>query len=249
MGEELAVGVGRGGETARSVSEQLISTGKVTRAILGITIREADSDDAAYVGLETIRGVVVQDFQENSPAQKAGLQPGDVIVTLDGQPVEYVAQLQQIVGFKRPGEKVQVTVVRKGGERRTYAVTLAERQDAEPRVASNQPRESGGGGSSERKLGITVEPMTAQSIRDTRIGEEHRGLLITDVDPDGPAAEKSIGPRMIITHVNGQRVQTVDEFEKAMAPVKVGDVVSLQVYFLDSQGQGRSTVIRVRAGG
>ncbi|MBI2537397.1 MAG: Do family serine endopeptidase [Gemmatimonadetes bacterium] len=226
---------------ARTVSEQLMAHGKVTRAVLGISIRNADPDDAAYVGLDSIRGVVVLDFpRDDSPAKRAGLQAGDVIVALDGQPIAYDAQLQQIVGFKRPGEKVQVTIVRKGGERRTYAVTLAAREDTEQRVASNTSREPRRGSSSENKLGLTVEPLTEQVSRETRIGEEHRGLVVTSVDPDGPAAEKGIGPRMIITHVNGQRVRTMGEFEKAMEPVKKGDVVSLQIW---------STVIRLRAGG
>ncbi|MBI2071595.1 MAG: Do family serine endopeptidase [Gemmatimonadetes bacterium] len=235
---------------ARTVSEQLMAHGKVTRAVLGISIRNADPDDAAYVGLDSIRGVVVLDFpRDDSPAKRAGLQAGDVIVALDGQPIAYDAQLQQIVGFKRPGEKVQVTIVRKGGERRTYAVTLAAREDTEQRVASNTSREPRRGSSSENKLGLTVEPLTEQVSRETRIGEEHRGLVVTSVDPDGPAAEKGIGPRVIITHVNGQRVRTMGEFEKAMEPVKKGDVVSLQIYLLDQSGQGRSTVIRLRAGG
>ncbi|MBI2615309.1 MAG: Do family serine endopeptidase [Gemmatimonadetes bacterium] len=235
---------------ARTVSEQLMAHGKVTRAVLGISIRNADPDDAAYVGLDSIRGVVVLDFpRDDSPAKRAGLQAGDVIVALDGQPIAYDAQLQQIVGFKRPGEKVQVTIVRKGGERRTYAVTLAAREDTEQRVASNTSREPRRGSSSENKVGLTVEPLTEQVSRETRIGEEHRGLVVTSVDPDGPAAEKGIGPRVIITHVNGQRVRTMGEFEKAMEPVKKGDVVSLQIYLLDQSGQGRSTVIRLRAGG
>jgi serine protease Do len=222
----------------------------VTRAVLGVSIRDADPEDAAYVGLSEIRGVLVTDYSNaDSPAKKAGILPGDVIVSLDGQPVAYVAQLQQVVGFKRPGEKVQVSVVRKGGERRTYSVTLAAREDNEAQVASNTSREAEPGSASEAKLGLTVEPMTSEVIRDRRIGEEHRGLLVTAVDPDGPAAEKGLGPRVIITHVNGQRVRTVDEFERAMAPVKAGDVVSLQVYLLNQAGQGQTTVIRLRAGG
>jgi serine protease Do len=236
---------------ARTVSEQLIAHGKVTRAVLGVVIRDADPEDAAYVGLDEIHGVVVSDYSgDNSPAKRAGLQPGDVIVRLDGQTVEYVAQLQQIVGFKRPGDRVQVEVVRKGGERRTYTVTLAARDDEQARVASNPPRDAGRGSSSETKLGITVEPLTTEAVRDSRIGEEHRGLLITAVDPDGPAAEKGLGPRAIITHVNGQRVRTRAEFDKAMESVKPGEVVSLRVYSLSSQtGQGQAMVIRLRAAG
>jgi serine protease Do len=235
----------------RTVSQQLIAHGKVTRAVLGVQIKEVDPEDAAYVGLESIRGVVVNDYStEESPAKKAGIQIGDVIVALDGKPVEYVAQLQQIVGFKKPGDRVEVTVLRKGGERHTVTVTLGARDDKEQQVASNSPRERGKGSSYENKLGVTVEPVTAQAASQERIGEEHRGLVITSVDPDGPAAEKGLGPQLIITHVNGQRVRTMDDFAAAMTNVKKGDIVSLQIYAMGANGgQGASTVVRLRAGG
>jgi serine protease Do len=234
----------------RTVSEQLIAHGKVTRAVLGVSIQDASPEDAAYVGLDSVRGVVVQDFStDDSPAKKAGIQPGDVIVAIDGQPVEYVAQLQQIVGFKRPGERVQLTVVRKGGQRETVPVTLAAREDDQAQVASNTTRDTNRGSSNEDKLGLTVEPVTNAEQAGAQISEAHRGLMISAVDPDGPAAEKGLGPRQIITAINGQRVRTMDEFQKAMATVKKGDVVSLQLSFLNQQGQWQSFVARLRAGG
>ena len=234
----------------RTVSEQLIAHGKVTRAILGVAIRDADPDDAAYVGLSKIDGVVVQDYSgDDSPAKKAGIQPGDVIVAIDGQPVEYVAQLQQIVGFKRPGEKVQLTVVRKGGVKQDVTVVLAAKDEDKTQVASNTTRDSNSGSSYQDKLGITVEPTTSAEQTGAPISEAHRGLMISAVDPDGPAAEKGLAPRMIITAINGQRVRSMDEFQKAMVAVKTGDVVSLQLSFMNQDGQWQSFVSRLRAGG
>ena len=88
-------------------------------------MRNASANDAAYVGLPEIRGVLVEDFgSDTSPAKKAGIQPGDIIITLDGKPVEYVAQLQQRIAFRKPGETVKVEVARKGGVRKTYDVKL-----------------------------------------------------------------------------------------------------------------------------
>src|SRR3954465_792700 len=98
---------------ARTVMDQLIATGTVHRAALGVSVQNATPNDAAYVGLPDVRGVLVQDFSENSPAKKAGIQPGDIIISVDGKPVEYVGQLQQQVGFRNPGEKVKVEVARK----------------------------------------------------------------------------------------------------------------------------------------
>src|SRR5580765_929611 len=94
---------------ARTVMNQLVATGHVQRAVMGIGINNASQEDAEAVGLKDIHGVVVESFTKDSPAERAGLQLGDVIVELDGQPVDYVAQLQQRVGFKKPGEPVAVT--------------------------------------------------------------------------------------------------------------------------------------------
>src|SRR5947207_3924121 len=102
---------------ARTVMDQLVKTGHVERAVIGVQIRAITPEDAEDVKLQVIRGVVVNEFTppDNSPAKRAGIQEGDVITAVDGQEIESVAQLQQRVGFKKPGEVVQVSVVRKGG--------------------------------------------------------------------------------------------------------------------------------------
>src|SRR5437867_2048019 len=110
----------------RTVMSQLVTKGHVDRAVLGIRINEASQEDAEKVGLRQIRGVVVEDFAgDDSPAQRAGIEQGDVIIELDGQPVDYVAQLQQRVGFKKPGETVQVTLMRQGAGKKVVTVRLA----------------------------------------------------------------------------------------------------------------------------
>src|SRR5918912_1919267 len=121
---------------ARTVMNQLIVDGKVHRAALGVSIDNVTLNDAQYVGLPEIRGVVVKDIpSDDSPAKKAGIEPGDIIVAIDGKPVEYVGQLQQQVGFKRPGEVVKVEVARKGGVRKTFDVKLQPLAD-QPQVAA-----------------------------------------------------------------------------------------------------------------
>ena len=123
---------------------QLVTTGKVHRAALGILVEDASPTDAEYVGLDEIRGVLVRGFPDSvaSPAEKAGLEQGDVIVAIDGKPVNYVAQLQQVVGFRQPGEMVKVEVARKGGVRKTFNVRLMEQREETPiaeREDSEQP--------------------------------------------------------------------------------------------------------------
>src|SRR5712691_1191141 len=111
----------------RTVTDQLIKTGHVERAVMGVAIRESKPEDAAAVGLKQIRGVVVDNYspdEQRSPAKAAGIKPGDVIVALDGDAIDNVPQLQQKVGFKKPGQTVEVTLLRSGGERKIVTVRL-----------------------------------------------------------------------------------------------------------------------------
>src|SRR5256885_7684030 len=125
--------------------DQLVKTGHVERAVMGIRIDDAGQNDAEAVGLKQIRGVLVEDFAPGqSPAKTAGIQPGDVIVALDGQPVDNTPQLQQRVGFKKPGEPVEVTLLRQGGEKRTVTVRLARAPgDSDSEVATASSKSKG----------------------------------------------------------------------------------------------------------
>jgi serine protease Do len=243
---------------ARVIADQLIKDGKVTRAALGIRISGVTPEDAAYVGLDEVRGVVVEDFaSDDSPARRAGLQPGDVIVEVDGQRVDYVAQLQQIVGFKRPGDRVQITVLRQGGERRTYTVRLIEAEtNARVTTVANVPAPSESEGAFEAKLGISVEPVSGTVA--ARLGHDVQGVVVTSVDPDGPSREKLAASNAragfveVITHVNGEPVRSQAELRAALAKVAAGEIVSLRVERVarNEAGQVATTrrVERVRVG-
>src|SRR5213594_3013366 len=123
---------------ARTVMTQLIATGHVERAVIGVSIRPITPEDAEDAKLTDIHGVVVNDYSgDDSPAKRAGIQAGDVIIAVDGQSIESVAQLQQRVGFKKPGETVQVSVVRSGGVRKTIPVRLVAAPSAEPEEISD----------------------------------------------------------------------------------------------------------------
>jgi serine protease Do len=235
---------------AKSVSTQLIAEGRVHRAILGVSIREATENDAAYVGQKEIRGVVVQDYSTpDSPAKKAGLEPGDLITELDGQPVSYVAQLQQAVGFRKPGETVRVTVVRQGGVRKTLAVKLAEApSEAQLASRSEDTTSDNENHAHATKLGIELEPLS-QDVAD-RVGDDRVGPHVTDIELNSPARDLLFaagnGFGDIITHVNGTRVRTVKEFDDAIRNVPAGHVVSLQVYNPQMPQGGGSRVVRIR---
>jgi serine protease Do len=244
---------------ARTVMNQLIQTGHVERAVMGISIRPITPEDAELAKLREIRGVVVNDFTppDNSPARRAGVQEGDIIVAVDGDPVESVSQLQQKVGFRKAGEAVQVTLVRAGGERKTLTVRLAAAPGAEDDTERLASADAGtakrGLAPKEETLGISVEPLSQEDAREPSLRAVARaggGLVVTDVSPDGPAygklADPSGGSPDIILKVNGQPTRTRAEFRAALAAVKTGDIITLAVL---SRGQDgwQQRVVRVRA--
>src|SRR5467141_2963219 len=172
----------------RNGMTQLVAHGRVQRAVMGVLIGEVRPEDAEKVGLRQVRGVLVEDFStEDSPARKAGLQQGDVVTALDGQPVEYVAQLQQRVAFKKPGETVELTVRRENGEQKTITVRLqaapADTDASEEQVAARTvgPAERA---STHASLGITVEPVSQEDASDPQlkhVAKNGGGLVVTEV--------------------------------------------------------------------
>jgi serine protease Do len=227
-------------DLARTVMDQIIAGGRVNRVAIGVSVQNATANDAEYVGLPDIRGVLVQDFSEDSPAKKAGLEAGDIIVSVDGKPVEYVGQLQQQIAFRKAGEKVKVEVARKGGVRKAFDVRLQELATPAD-VASG---ESGGSDDASEPngraaadidlLGLTVQPVDQDAARQFGLTSEQRGLVVTGVTPGGPAhgevAEPGNGGPDILLSVEGKQVRGVAELRQALKSYKSGDIVTLRLY-------------------
>lgn len=212
---------------ARQVMMQLAQGGRVHRAMLGVRVKDATEADAEYVGLPQVHGVVVEDMgQADSPARKAGLKEGDVIVAVDGKPVDYVGQVQQDIAFHRPGDEVVVEVARKGGVRQTLHVRVQEAPAATEPVAARTVDSTDQGNSPTMLsgLGLTVTP-----------GEEAgvRGLVVTDVDQNGPSAEQVATPDQgpdVIVSIEGKPVNSAADAVAALRGAAHGSIVELVIY-------------------
>src|SRR3954467_7013698 len=224
---------------ARTVMTQLIESGRVHRAALGVSIADVTINDAQYVGLPEIRGVVVKDIpNDDSPATAAGIEPGDIIVAVDGKPVEYVGQLQQVIGFRKPGDQVKVEVARKGGVHKTFSVKLQPLEDTTQVAAADQAPQEGEatpGGTAMNRLGISVEPVSPDAAQELQLPADTRGLIVTNVTPGGPAWQvlfddpQQGGPDIILS-IEGKAVRTEADLRKALQAEKPGNIVTLRIY-------------------
>jgi serine protease Do len=229
---------------AKNVISQLRDNGIVRRGWLGVRIQEVTDELAESLGLDRGRGALIAGMDKGGPAQKAGLQNGDVVLTFDGRAVADNRALPRMVAESQIGKTVNLEILRRG-QKRSVPVTVARLADDEQKVASVDP-------SSEKSaprppaltnLGMTLAPITGESRRRYRLGDNVQGVVVTDVDADSPAGQRNIRAGDVITEVAQEPVRSVEDFAaKVEAERQSGKrVVLLQV----SRG-GELTFISVR---
>jgi serine protease Do len=222
----------------KSVMDDLIEYGRVRRAALGVTINGVSTADAKEYGLPDVAGVVVQDFTENSPAQAAGLERGDVIVAVDGNKVERVGQLQQVIASKKPGSTVEVSVIRYG-EPRTLRVRLTEAPVPNPQPATRTASTRPG-----LRLGFQAQELTRELARQAQFPDrvDLQGVIISDVEPYSPAARAGLRPAMVIERLERTPVRSVADLDKILDNLKPGEVASFDVAVPAEDGVSRFIV-------
>jgi len=221
-------------DLAKDVMEDLIEYGRVRRAALRVQVSPVSTTDAIAYGLPGPRGAVIQDFPDDSPAEKAGIHREDVIVAVEGRPVERVGQLQRIIASYEPGDRVDVTVIRRG-EELTFKVRLAEADvpQPEPRTAEVASRPA------TMLIGVKVEDLTPRLAREAGFepSADLEGVIVTEVARWGPAWNAGLGPGWLIQQVNGKSVTSVASFDRALSEVEAGDIVSIQAVYPRERGQ------------
>ena len=171
---------------ARTAMDQFLKYGRVRRAILGVAINDVRPADARAAGLNTISGALVASVTDDGGARAAGLEAGDIITAVNGQPISSVAVLQRTVYGYQPGQTVNVTVQRYGTQR---AINVALREaPVERTTAAATERPAERTPTAAPKLGIGIQPLPPEAVRAGGLPAETRGLLVGTVDPSGPSA-------------------------------------------------------------
>ncbi len=192
--------------TAKQVVQDLMKDGTVARGWLGVEIQPVTDDIAESLGLSSAKGALVSSAQDNSPAKKAGIVPGDVITQVDGKDVSSTKDLARVIANYAPGKSVDVTVWR-NGKSETVKVDLGTLPKSDKQASSdNQPSTPAKPADTLADLGLTVTK-----------SDDGKGLVVTDVDPDSDAADRGIQAGDVITAVNSQEVAGADDIAKAMA--------------------------------
>jgi serine protease Do len=199
---------------ARAVMEGLLARGRVVRGWLGVMIQNVDRGLAEALGLASARGVIVSEVMEGSPAHAAGLVRGDVIVRIDGSEATDTGMLRNTVAMRGAGARVRLDVVRDGAEQ-VIEVALAELPEGSAGRPVAGPGSGGGDGEREGELGgMTIAVIDAR-LRERLRPSVARGLVVTDVAPDGAAARAGVRPGDVIVEVNRRPVATLAELRGA----------------------------------
>jgi Do/DeqQ family serine protease len=222
-GGNIGIGFAIPVNMAKTVMDQILKYGKVERGVLGITIQDLTPEIAEGLGISQQSGVVVSQVQPGSSAEKAGLKAGDVIVSIDGQPVTSNSGLTSTLGVMRIGTQVALGVVR-NGQNLTVKATIGKAAE-----------EQAGGGSSLGKYGLKV----ANLDKGSPLYGQVQGVVVTDAD--GIAADAGLQPGDVITGVNRQPVKSVAEFNQAAVRNKDALFLTVrrddQVFYVSLQAQ------------
>jgi serine protease Do len=202
---------------AKKIYTELAAKGKITRGWLGVSVQPVTPELARSFGAKDAKGVLVADVVQDSPAQQAGLQRGDILLEFDGKKVEAPPDLQRAVGLSNPGTTVQVKFWRDRSERQLQ-IRLGEFPDE---VVAQRSSTRGKG-----LLGLDVRPLTPEQARQLNLRSAD-GVVVAEVEEDSPAAEAGIQPGDVIREVNRQKVRNLAEFEKLTKGFRPGDRVTL----------------------
>jgi serine protease Do len=221
---------------AKEILPQLREKGKVVRGWMGVTIQAVTDEIAGTYGLSEAKGAAVSSVQAGSPAEKAGLQPEDVVLSADGREIQDNSDLSRYIAAKAPGTAVKLDVLR-GKERKTITVTLG----TFPEQGDEASEEESGRAS----LGMSLRDLTPALRERLELPRSVAGVVVTDVEAGEAAADANITRGDVIVSVNGEAVASVEEFDRAIEATRAAGRARLRVYNPQLEGY-RVVVLRLK---
>jgi len=206
---------------AKEILPQLRAHGRVVRGWLGVQIQGLDEDLAKSLKLSETRGALVSEVTAGSPAEKAGLKPGDVVVRLDGKPIETSADLSRRVAVLAPGATVQLDVIREGSAKSVRATLGAFPDEKE----GAQGEEAGAKGA----VGVRIQTLTPDLAGTLGIPTDTKGVVVAEVVAGSPAEEAGLQPSDVIVSVNGRDVASVETFKAELDRARPTGLARLRV--------------------
>ena len=216
MGLSFAIPI----DVAIDVSNQLKTSGKITRGWLGIAIQEITKELAESFGMKNTNGALVAGVEKNGPADKGGLEAGDVILKFDGKPITTSADLPRAVGATKPGKIVPVEVLRKGSAK-TLNIGVGE-MPSDPNEAAQSSKSAPQ--AEANKIGLTPKELTAAQKKKLN---GKNGLLV--IESTGAAAQAGIRRGDVILGLNNSETQSVEQFNKQINAITAGKTVAVLV--------------------
>jgi serine protease Do len=220
---------------AHSVMDSLIKNGKVSRGFLGIALQPLSDELAKEFKLDGSTGALVAEVTTKSPAEKAGIEAGDVVVSVNDKKIDGPRELQLLVAAIAPGTKVDVKLIRDGKEK-TVNVLLGERPSN--KIAANDQPESKG--EPDVLDGVTVGDINAETRKQFELPDSSKGVVITEIDPDSPSAEAGLKVGDVIHEINREPISSAKEAVDLSEKVKQEKKVLLRV---STKGSTRYVVV------
>ena len=225
---------------AVAILPQLRDEGRVTRGYIGVKLRTVDADVQRSLRLSSAGGALVQDVAVGSPGERAGLRPYDVITAVDGARVESDDDLISTVARRRPGTSATLSVLR-DGRMVTLSVKLAERPQRDRRPEGDATVPSGSRGT---PLGLAVRALDAEFAARYHVPDSLRGVVVWRVDAVSPALDADIERGDVILEIDRRPIRSVDDYDRAIAAVRPGDVLAFYVY-KPSLDERRLSTVRI----
>jgi serine protease Do len=199
---------------ARSVMDQIVRSGKVSRGYLGVALQEITPDMANAFKLKDLQGALIGDVERGSPADKAGLHPGDVVIKLDANLVPDSRSLQLAIGQMQPGRVVHLTIIRDGKQSEVSATLVEHPNPPKKEESSSNERDSS---ASQILDGVQATAMTSQIARELQLPANTKGVVLMEVAPGSAAADAGLKRGDVILEVNRKPITTLEQLAQSVS--------------------------------